>query len=213
MVYLFSENSQMTKSSYYIVNGITVYRIVAAPVLIILILKDQAEVFKWMLMVSFFTDLIDGFLARKFNVISVLGTKLDSIADDLTIVAAIVGLFVLKADFIKEEIVIIGVMFVFYLTQTILAFVRYGKLSGFHTYSAKVAAIFQGTFLILMFLLPDPLYPLFYAAAILTTIDLLEEITLIILLPKWKADVKGVYWVMKEKSKRRNKKITSTISK
>ena len=191
----------MTKSSFYIVNGITVYRLVAAPVLIVLILTGETDIFKWLLLVSFFTDLIDGYLARKFKVTSILGTKLDSIGDDLTIVAAVVGLVVLKFDFIKEQKIIFGIMLILYLVQTILAFTRYGKLTGFHTYSAKVAAILQGTFLILIFLLPAPVYPLFYAAAFLTIIDLLEEITLIILLPKWQANVKGIYWVMREKKK------------
>lgn len=191
----------MAKSSFYIVNGITVYRLVAAPVLIVLVLTGQTAIFKWLLLVSFSTDFIDGYLARKFKVTSILGTKLDSIGDDLTIVAAIVGLVVLKPGFIKEQMVIFGIMLILYLLQTILAFARYGKLSGFHTYSAKVAAILQGTFLILIFLLPAPIYPLFYAAVIFTIIDLLEEIILIILLPRWKADVKGIYWVMREKKK------------
>ncbi len=191
----------MAKSSFYIVNGITVYRLVAAPVLIVLVLTGQTDIFKWLLLVSFSTDFIDGYLAREFKVTSILGTKLDSIGDDLTIVAAIVGLVVLKPGFIKEQMVIFGIMLILYLLQTILAFARYGKLSGFHTYSAKVAAILQGTFLILIFLLPAPIYPLFYAAVIFTIIDLLEEIILIILLPRWKADVKGIYWVMREKKR------------
>jgi len=193
----------MVRRSYYIINGITFYRLLAAPVMIVLIFTGNTEIFKWMLPVSFFTDLIDGFLARKYNAISVMGAKLDSMADDLTIVAAIAGLFVMKTGFIREEIIWIAVLLVLYLVETISALVKYRKLSGFHTYSAKCAALLQGTFLILLFLLPTPIYPLFYAGAIATMIDLLEEITLIALLPKWEANVKGVYWILKMK---KNKK-------
>jgi cardiolipin synthase len=196
----------MVRRSFYIVNGITLYRLIAAPVMIVLIFTGNIEIFKWLLPVSFFTDMVDGYLARKFKVISIIGTKLDSIADDLTIVAAIVGLFVLEPQFIREEIIWIGVLLVLFLFQTILALIKYRKLSGFHTYSAKVSALLQGCFLILIFLLREPVYPLFYLAAILTSIDLIEEVILIFLLPKWEADVKGVYWVLKRKQRRNQKK-------
>jgi len=191
----------MTKRSYYVVNGITVYRLIAAPVMIVLIITGNLDIFKWLLPVSFFTDLIDGYLARKFKVISIMGAKLDSIADDLTIVAAIVGLFFFKLSFIREEITWVVILLALYLLETIFSLTRYRKLSGFHTYIAKCAALFQGFFLIFIFLLNQPIYWLFYSAAILTAIDLMEEITLIFLLPKWEANVKGIYWVLMRKRK------------
>jgi CDP-diacylglycerol--glycerol-3-phosphate 3-phosphatidyltransferase len=42
---------------------------------------------------------------------------------------------------------------------------------------------------------------LFYAAALVTTLDLIEEIILVWLLPKWEINVKGLYWVYKRKNK------------
>jgi len=187
------------KQSYYLVNAITAYRLLAGPLLVVLIFTGRIYLFKWLLAVSFFTDLIDGFLARRFKVISILGARLDSIADDLTIVAAIVGLFVLKSAFIREEIGFIAVMLLLYALQNIFALSKYHKTTSFHIYSAKAAAILQGFFLILIFLLPQPIYILFYSAAVATIIDLMEEIILVLVLPKWEADVKGLYWVMKRK--------------
>ena len=93
----------MQKGSYYIINGITIYRLVAAPVLMILVFTGNIVLFSVLLPISFFSDFIDGYLARKFKVASIIGTKLDSIGDDLTVLAAIVGLFVLKTEFVKEE--------------------------------------------------------------------------------------------------------------
>lgn len=190
----------MKKSSYYAVNAITLYRLITAPVLVILIFTRNIDLFKWMLAVSFFTDAIDGFLARKFKVSSVFGSKLDSISDDLTIIAAIIGLFVLKMDFIKENSVIVSTVIGLLVIQYLFAFIRYHKISSFHTYLAKIAAVLQGSFLILMFLLPEPVYPLFYLAAIITILDLVEEIILVFILREWKTDVKGVYWVMQKKT-------------
>lgn len=190
----------MHKRSYYMVNGITLYRMMAAPFLIFLIVNQRPDLFKWLLALSFFTDAIDGYLARRYKVMSVLGSKIDSIADDLTIVVAIAGVIVFKPEFLRHEITLIILLLALFILQTILAFIRYGTISSFHTYAAKMAAILQGVFLLLLFFLPGPGYMLFYITAIVTIIDLLEEIILVLMLPQWEANVKGLYWVMKKKN-------------
>jgi len=189
----------MRKPDYYIINGITMYRLLVAPVLVFLVFNNNIDLFKWMLAISFFIDLIDGILARKFRITSVFGSKLDSMADDLTIVAAIIGVFVLKSQFLYDNRVIFIILFALFLFQTAFALIKYRKISSFHTYLAKVAAILQGTFLVLLFFFPEPLYFLFYAAAIVTALDLIEEIVLVMIIPKWEANVKGIYWVYKRK--------------
>ena len=189
----------MKKKSYYIINGITLYRLVMAPVLVLLIFTYQYHLFKWLLAVSFFTDLIDGWLARRYKVVSKFGATLDSVADDLTIVAGIVAALVFKPAFFKQHIVLVIILLALFIIQTALALIRYRKLSSFHIYSAKLAALMQGTFLILLFFLPQPPVILFYIAFAVTVIDLIEEIILVMILPEWKADVKGLYWVLKEK--------------
>ena len=67
------------------VNSITLYRLLASLLLLYFIVINDLFTFKWLLLVSFFTDAIDGFLARKFKVTTVMGSKFDSIADDLTV--------------------------------------------------------------------------------------------------------------------------------
>lgn len=196
----------MNKPAYYIINAITLYRLIATLVLLLLLVDKQIHTFSWLLSLSFFTDFIDGFLARKYKVTSVLGSRLDSIADDLTVLLAIIGLFMLKPLFIKSNYVVISVMLVLYILQVSLSLRQYGKLSSFHTYLAKIAAILQGVFFILMFFLPQPVSLLFYATALVTIADIIEEIILVIVLPKWQTDVKGVYWILK---KRRTMKSTS----
>jgi cardiolipin synthase len=193
-----ANNTQSTSGLlYYIINGITFYRLISALALIVLIYLGQMDVFKWLLALSFFTDAVDGYLARKLKVTSVFGARLDSVADDLTIVAAIVGVVVFKAAFVREQAIIFIVLFVLFLVQNLLAFTRYGKMSSFHTYLAKLAAVLQGVFFILLFFLNQPAYGLFYTAALLTAADLVEEIILIVMLPQWRANVKGLYWLLR----------------
>ncbi|HET9431402.1 MAG TPA: CDP-alcohol phosphatidyltransferase family protein [Chitinophagaceae bacterium] len=187
----------MQKKSYYIINAITAYRLLAAPVLFILILEKQVDLFKWLLAISFLTDAIDGFLARYYKVASAFGAKLDSIADDLTVLVGLVGLVIYKPDFVRSVLYLLILLFVIFILQNILAYRRYGKATSFHTYLAKIAAVFQGSFLILSFFTADPLYPLFYAAIGITLVELIEEIILVLVLSKWEINVKGLYWVLK----------------
>ncbi len=192
-------NSKTHKQAWYIINGITLYRIIAAPFLLILLFLGQYDLFKWLLALSFFTDLIDGFLARKYKVASILGTKLDSIGDDLTVLVGMIGLFYLKWTFIKEQKSLLIMLLLLFLVQVISAFARYGKITSFHTYLAKLAALLQGVFLILVFFTDEPVMVLFYAAVIITMLELIEEIILVYLMPTWQINVKGIYWVMKNK--------------
>ena len=188
----------MHRRSYYIINGITIYRLAASLLLLYLVLLKREDIFKWLLGLSFFTDAIDGFLARKYKVVSVVGSRIDSIADDLTVLMAVIGVVVLKPEFIQQELSLIIVLLVLYLLQTIMALTRYGKISSFHTYLAKIAALFQGMFFVLLFFLPQWPMLLFYVASAMTILDLVEEIILVLLLPEWKTDVKGLYWIKKK---------------
>lgn len=189
----------MLKGSYYIVNGITLYRLLAAPLLVFLIINHRLDLFKWLLAVSFFTDAIDGYLARKYQVTSIAGTKLDSIGDDLTILVGMIGIAVINPEFIRQEIYVFLFLLFLFLLQATLAFVRYGKMTNFHTYLAKMAAVLQGVFLLLFFFLDQPVYPLFLVAAGVTAFELAEEIILIFILPEWEINVKGLFWVIKRK--------------
>ena len=144
--------AQKTESiAFYLINCITLYRIVTAPLLIVLLFRGEQELFKWLLGVSFFTDLIDGVLARTFKVTSILGTRLDSVGDDLTVLVAILGLGVLQPRFFIEQWTLLLPLGILFLLQTGFALYRYGKITSFHTYLAKLAALAQGVFLLSFF--------------------------------------------------------------
>lgn len=191
----------MRKPSYYIINGITAYRLLASFFLAYLVYTRQVDIFKWMLAISFFTDAIDGFLARWYKVTSVMGARLDSIADDMTILVAVIGVVRLKPEFVQQELVLIIILLTLLVVQLIMALVRYGKISSFHTYLAKIAALLQGGFLILLFFLSEPPLTLFYIASAVTILEIVEEMILVVLLPKWKINVHGLYWALKERKK------------
>ena len=190
----------MPKKSYYIINGITAYRLVTFPVLIVLLLTDRVDIFRWMLGISFFTDAIDGWLSRRFGTTSVFGSRLDSIGDDLTVLAGIIGVLVVDPGFLWDRWVSVAILLGLLLVQVSYALLRYGKLTSFHTYLAKLAAVAQGVFLLAFFFFPDARDWLFVVAYVSTALDLLEEIIMVALLPKWEADVKGILFIKHAKT-------------
>ena len=94
---------------------------------------------------------------------------------------------------------IVIVLLVLLVIQNVFSLIRYKKLSSFHTYSAKLAAVFQGVFLLLLFFMPQVPAIFFYLAVGMTAIDLLEEIFLVLVLKEWTTDVRGLYWILKQR--------------
>ena len=104
-------------------------------------------------------------------------------------------------EFIKEQKFIFILLLLLFLVQTTYAFIHYRRMTNFHTWLAKSAAVLQGVFLLLAFFTDEPNLVLFYAAAIITILELIEEIILVKLLPKWETNVKGIYWVLQKRRK------------
>jgi cardiolipin synthase len=76
-------------------NALSLLRLAGVPVFLWLVLGPEAD--GWalaLLMVSGFTDYLDGYLARRLNQKSVVGEILDPVADRLYILAVVVGLAV-----------------------------------------------------------------------------------------------------------------------
>ncbi len=183
---------------FNIADWISFYRIMAVPVLIYFIGRGEREIFTWLLGVSYATDAVDGFIARKLKISSARGSQLDSYGDQLTLVAAIIGLIVFEPAFMKENYLLIIIAFIPYLIQMFLAFRKYGKATAFHTYLAKLSAITQGVF-ILWILFFGPIYWLFYAMIVIGILETIEEITLIYMYDNWVSGVKGIYWALRDK--------------
>ncbi|MCP4976261.1 MAG: CDP-alcohol phosphatidyltransferase family protein [Maribacter sp.] len=184
--------------SFNIADWFSFYRIFAVPLLVALIWIGERELFTWFLLVSYSTDAIDGYLARKLKISSARGSQLDSIGDQITLVVGLIGLLVFENEFMMANYVLILIAFVPYILQMILAFYKYGKATAFHTYLAKSSAVLQG-FFILFTLFFAPVYWLFYLMIVIGVLETIEEITLIYMYDKWVEDVKGIYWALKDK--------------
>ena len=182
---------------FNIADWFSFYRIMAIPFLLAFLLLGNRELFTWFLLVSYSTDAIDGFLARRLNLSSARGAQLDSIGDQATLIAGLFGLIVFENQFIRENFLLIIIAFVPYLIQMAIAFWKYGKTTAFHTYLAKASAILQSVF-ILWTLFFGPIYWLFYVMIAIGILETIEEISLIFMYDSWVEDVKGIYWALKD---------------
>lgn len=195
----------LTFKNYNIADWFSFYRIFAAPFLMALIWFDLRLVFTWLLLISYSTDAIDGYLARKFKITSPRGSQLDSFGDQITLIVGLIGLFHFETDFIKTNLVLILIAFVPYIIQMLIAYFKYAKATAFHTYMAKLSAILQSIF-ILYSLFLNPEYVLFYMMIIIGILETAEEITLIFMYKNWASDVKGIYWALRDKRRLKKKK-------
>ena len=198
----------LTFKNFNIADWFSFYRIAAAPFLLLLLWLDEREVFTSFLLVSYCTDMIDGFLARRLKITSARGSQLDSFGDQINFAVAIIGLLVYEFDFMKAHSFFIILVFIPYIFQMILAFIKYGKATAFHTYLAKLSAISQGIF-ILWLLFFGPIYWLFYVMIALGLLETIEEIALIFMYDNWVVGVKGIYWAIRDKRRLRKRKTTN----
>ncbi|MCR8667570.1 CDP-alcohol phosphatidyltransferase family protein [Aestuariibaculum sp. M13] len=188
----------LTFKNYNIADWLSFYRIAAAPFLLVIIGLDHRLLFSCFLLISYLTDALDGYLARRLKITSPRGSQLDSFGDQITLIVGLVGLFYFEMAFIKIHLKLIIIAFIPYVSQMLIAYFKYGKATAFHTYLAKLSAILQSIFILFsLFFFPEK--HLFYIMIIIGVLETIEEITLIFMYDNWASDVKGIYWALRDK--------------
>src|SRR5262247_1021804 len=87
-------------------NALTLVRIFAVPLLVALLMtKDHMLIAALIFLAASFTDLLDGYLARKRGQITTLGVLLDPVADKLLISSAFISL--VQLDIVPAWMVVI----------------------------------------------------------------------------------------------------------
>jgi len=179
----------------HVPNFISGCRLAATPVLLWFALGGHRDGFTWLLLACLISDIVDGLIARMFRLESTFGAFLDSTADALVTVIGAVGIVVYQREFVASHTVALFVMIGLYAGELLVAALRYGRLSSFHTYLDRVAAYSQGIFFMGLFLWGYTAW-LFHAMFALTVVAYAEEFVLLAVLPQWTHNVGGLYWVL-----------------
>jgi CDP-diacylglycerol--glycerol-3-phosphate 3-phosphatidyltransferase len=188
-------------------NLITGTRLALLPVLVWLAVRGDSGPFGLLLLGSLASDVLDGALARALRVTSAFGAQLDSIADTLLFVVATAGVVVLFRDEVAAHAVAFWAVPGAWVAENVAALWRYGRLSSFHTYLSRAAAIAMGTFAAVLFARGfDAL--LLQIAAATVVVAAIEEFVLLWLLPTWTADVRGLLWVLRSDVPRPTRELT-----
>lgn len=182
----------------WIPNGLSLARLFASPILLWPAFAGDERTFTWLLLAALLSDIADGLIARIFHLETVLGARLDSIADQLTTVAALVGLLTLRSSVMRRHWLAFAIVGGCYVASDLAALRRYRRLASFHTYLSRVAAYAQGIFVMTLFIWSYQEWMLRLMVAI-SVAAYCEEIAIVTwILPEWRANVRGILWLERE---------------
>lgn len=146
-------------------NVLSLVRIALLPVFVLFYFQENWALAGSALLLSGLTDLLDGWIARRFNQITEIGKLLDPIADKLTQIAVLLCIVVDTPVliplsiicFVKETLQVIGGWILLSKNATIRASKWFGKISTFSFYGVMLA----------VFLWPDMPKPLMFGLVLL----------------------------------------------
>jgi len=179
-------------------NILSLYRLFVFPVIVLMILLKLELVYAILVVISLNTDVWDGFIARRFKQQTAIGARIDSLADIGMYITALSGIIVFKIQEIGPDAWLYYVFIACYVIVTLSPLIKFGKIQSFHLYSIKAAGYLQGFFFILLFFVDYiPIY--FYVMVNLSLLAFIESLSIQLIIPEMRSDIKGLYWVLRER--------------
>jgi CDP-diacylglycerol--glycerol-3-phosphate 3-phosphatidyltransferase len=175
-------------------NLLSVYRLAAAPLAAWLALAGNRDAFFILIIISLASDLVDGPIARWLGQDSEVGAKLDTIADALTLLAGLFGLYVLQRGALRPELPWLYLFVASYGAAAIACLVKFGALPAYHLYLSKTAAFCAGAFFVWLYV-ADFSRTFFLAVANLGVLANFESLLVTLRLKRFRADIGSLFFV------------------
>lgn len=188
----------MQEKFWNIPNTLSLYRVLIFPVLLYWIIDGRENLAAIFIAISLFTDWLDGILARLLKQQTKIGARLDSWADTGTYICALTAIYLFKWDEIKPHALIFYIFLAIWFLSYIVVFIKFKGLIGLHTYLFKSTGYVQGAFIMILFIWGFYAW-LFYVCMIVGILACLEEIIIILYIDKPRMNVKGLYWILRDK--------------
>ena len=182
---------------------LTAVRALLGPVVIYLaLLGPSGFAFGTCLTVAFLSDVFDGILARRLNVATPSLRRLDSIADTIFYLGAIIAAWRLYPSAITERVAPLLVLGGLELTRYVFDFAKFGREASYHMWSSKLwgVALFIGFFSLLG--LGTSGLPVSAAIYIGILADI-EGLAISVILREWKTDVPTIFHAFRLRSAER----------
>jgi cardiolipin synthase (CMP-forming) len=179
-------------------NLISCGRLILAPVMLAAAWQHQPNLFRAIFTAAIISDLLDGVLARLLNQRTEFGAKLDSWADMGTYLALFFGCCILWPQFIVDHLDLLLAGFVVYTVAFSAGYLKYGRLTSYHSLGGKVSAVLMAGSMVLWFF-GGPEWP-FRAALIVALVSGLEQLVMTLILPYWQPNILTLwhaFWIRK----------------
>ncbi len=187
----------MTDLRAYVPNVLSGFRIVVFPLLLYWAHHKMEKPFITAMFFVLLSDVLDGYLARKWRIESYFGAKIDSYGDLLTMIAGLYGVYTMRWELIQPYVFWVWIFLISYALFYVLAFVRYRTIPSFHLYSWKTVAVLFALYFFILFLYGiEPVS--FVTVVIAGILANIEEIILVFILPKPRHNCKSLYHVLRE---------------
>lgn len=171
-------------------NLISLLRILIAPLLFVLAFRGLEVWFLLALLFSAFTDVIDGYIARRFNMITPLGAHLDSWGDFTIYSTMAICAWILWPEITNQQLLYYAIILFSILLPVQVGLVKFGKFTGYHTWSVKIAVFM--TFVGYLSLYSGVAAWPFQLASLLCLIAGTEEILITLVLREERTDVRSL---------------------
>ncbi|MFI5149705.1 MAG: CDP-alcohol phosphatidyltransferase family protein [Bacteroidia bacterium] len=187
----------MKKKLALIPNMLSIYRMLALPFLLMAILNGKSGTFILLLSINLISDILDGFIARRFHFESELGARLDSFADIGTYAMAFTGMFVFQFDFLHDHLSAFITMLIMYVTPQLVSLFRFHRPTSLHLYSSKVLGYVQGLFIVHLFLTGGS-HLFFSVMFVLSCITYSEVLLIVLFIPALRSNAKGLLFMIRD---------------
>jgi len=179
--------------------ALTATRAALAPVVVALAFAWPAPwAFAACLVTAFLSDVFDGIVARRLGIATPGLRRLDSLADTLFYIAALVAAWHLHADVLRANAPGLALLVVLELTRYVVDLRKFGKEASYHMWSSKLwgVALFVGFLALLV--LGESRW--FVPAAIwVGVLADLEGLAISCVLAQWRTDVPTLWHALRRR--------------
>jgi cardiolipin synthase len=133
-------------------NLITVSRLILLPILWACAFLGHADCVGIGLLIAGVTDTLDGVIARRMKLTSDLGSKLDTVADQLVLLSCAGWIYLLLPEIFTENKVLSLIALAAYLLTVLVGLVKFRRAANLHLYLSRAASLALYIFIVHAFI-------------------------------------------------------------